>query len=437
MKRIALILGLLTLGAAAVWAFNAADRTPAKEAFVAGEAMVQFKSEVGSQKASELISRVGASVKERIDPQQIYVVSFSSSIPPQEMVERFRRMPEVAIAEPNAIVKALSWDLLFPTEAWAEPSQGPLGAGAKVRVAVIDTAIDSNHPALQGKTVTGYNALNNSSNTQSTGQGLDWHGTASTGRILDGAGDANVEIMPVTVLGSNGSGTWAGVIKGINYAVDNGAQVINMSLGGGYNSPLVQQALDRAVAKGVIVVAASGNTGRDQAFYPAAMNGVISVAAVNEGGHKAGFSTFHSSVDLSAPGDTQRLLSHGGYTTARGTSFAAPFIAGLAAMLKSAFPNLTAAQCEQTLKAKAQDVYQSNSNFAGKLGAGFLNALDVKSWMAQIRNGTFKFPWQVAPPPAPPVVQPPQPAPAQPWLVRGKGHGGSYVVTPAGEVVKE
>lgn len=437
MKKSVFIFGLaLLIGAAAVLALNAGGRAPMKESFVAGEALVQFKPEVGSKEASELIAKAGASVKERIEPQRIYVVSFPSSISPQEMVQRFQQMPQVAIAEPNGIVEILAWDLFAPSEAWAEPGSGPLGAGSKVRVAVIDTAIDSNHSALQGKTVPGWSFVNSSANTQSAGAGQDWHGTASTGRILDGAGDANVEIMPVQVFGSSGGASWSTVINAVNYAVDNGAQVINMSLGGSGYSPLMQQAIDRAVAKGVIVVASSGNTYREQAFYPAALNGVISVAATNESGQKASFSTYHSTVDISAPGDTQRLLSHGGYTTARGTSFSAPFITGMVAMLKSAFPHLTAAQMEQTIKAKAQNVNEHNPKFAGKLGAGFLNALDVGKWMAEIRAGTFRFPWQVGAPPAPPVVQPP-PAPVQPWLVRGKGHSGSYVVTPSGEVVKE
>lgn len=439
MKKRFWILGIIALiGAGAAWGFHSRPEGSAqRQEFVSGEALVQFKPAVNAQQASRLIAKAGATLKETIQPQRIYVVTFSSSTPPQEMVQRFRQMPEVVYAEPNGTVQALGWDLLLPAEVWA--AEGPLGAGAKVRVAVIDTAIDSNHPVLAGKTVGGFNFVNNTSNTQSTGTGVDWHGTASTGRILNGAGDANVEIMPVTVLSSGGSGSWANVIKGINYAVDNGAQVINMSLGGTGYSPLVQQAIDRAVEKGVIVVAAAGNTGANQAFYPAAYNGVISVAATNEAGKKARFSTYHETVDISAPGDTQRLLSHGGTRNSQGTSFAAPFIAGMVAMLKSAFPQLTAAQTEQVLKARAGDVVDKNNpNLAGKLGAGFLNALDVGKWMNQIRTGTFQFPWQISAPPTPPVVAPPAaPAPQQPWLVRGKGHGGSYIVTPAGEVVKE
>lgn len=444
MKKFSWLLGLVVLlGMGYLLGLNPipAPVTGERESkLVPGEALVQFKPNVSETEARRLIESAGASIKEKIDPQRIYVVAFSRSVSSLDMLHHLQTMPQVAHAELHGTYEVLVWDLWVPAEARAEETRTTLGAGSKVRVAVIDTAIDANHSVLQGKVVQGFNFVSNSTNTQSTGSGADWHGTASTGRVLDGAADANVEIMPVTVLSSGGWGTWANVIKGINYAVDNGAQIINMSLGGSGYSPLVQEAIDRAVSKGVVVVAAAGNTGRDQAFYPAAYRGVISVAATNEGGRAAGFTTYHNSVDIAAPGDSQKLLSHGGYRNSRGTSFAAPFIAGLAAMLKCAFPFLSPLQVEQTIKAKANNVYDKNGDrFKGKLGAGFLNALDVKKWMDDIRAGRFRFPWQAAPV-QPPVVQPPQPQPvrpAQPWLARGKGHSGNFVVTPGGEVVKE
>lgn len=442
MKKFSWLLGLIVLlGMGYLLGLNPIPApTGVRESkLVPGELLVQFKPSIAEAEARRLIEGAGATVKEKIDPQRIFVVSLPQSISAGDMLHRLQTMPQVAHAELHGMVEALGWDLWVPAEARAEETGTTLGAGSRVRVAVIDTAIDSNHTALQGKTVQGYNFVNNTTNTQSTGAGVDWHGTASTGRVLDGSGDANVEIMPVTVLSAGGSGTWANVIKGINYAVDNGAQIINMSLGGTGYSPLLQEAIDRAVSKGVVVVAASGNTGQDMPFYPAAYRGVISVAATNEAGTAAGFTTYHQSVDIAAPGATQKLLSHGGFRYSQGTSFAAPFIAGLAAMLKSAFPFLTPIQVEQTIKAKANNVYDKNSDrYKGKLGAGFLNMLDVKKWMDDIRAGRFRFPWQAAP--QPPVVQPPQPQPVrpgQPWLARGKGHSGNFVVTPGGEVVKE
>lgn len=439
MKRFLLILTmvLLGLGGVALVLRGAGGQRSFDSSVMPGEALVQFRSGISGAQAEQLISQAGVTLKERIDPQQIYVVSFSNSILPEEVVRRFRAMPQVSTAEPNGIYEP-HWDvgLWFVSEAQAAET---LGAGAKVRVAVIDTAIDATHPVLAGNVISGYNFVNNTTSTQSSGIGQDWHGTASSGRILDGAGGANIELMPVQVFGTSGGASWSTIIKAINYAVDNGAQVINMSLGGMSGSPLVQQAIDRATEKGIIVVASAGNHGTEAPAYPASYQGVISVAASNEEGKKAGFSAYGSTVDITAPGDTMRLLSHGGTRMSQGTSFSAPFITGMLAMLKSAFPFLTASQAEQVLKSKARSLSEvNNPKYDGKLGAGLLNALDVTRWVAEIRAGTFQFPWQIGVPPVPPIVAPPAaPAPQQPWLVRGKGHGGSFIVTPAGEVVKE
>jgi len=437
MKRVWWGIGIVLILAGVALGVIAGHQKPPADPFLAGEALVQFESTVTEERAAHLIAQAGATIKERIAPQGIYVVAFSKSIAPQQIIARFQQMPEVAHAEPNGLYEPMGGvDWWMASEAWAEETTGTLGAGAKVTVAVIDTAIDATHPALAGKVTTGYNVLDSTTNTQSSGIGQDWHGTASSGRVLDGAGDANVEIMPIQVFGTSGGATWSTIIKAINYAVDNGAQVINMSLGGMVGSPLVQQAIDRAVEKGIVVVASAGNHGTQQPAYPASMNGVISVAATNEGGRKASFSAYGSTVDISAPGDTMRLLSHGGYRTARGTSFSAPFITGMLAMLKSAFPFLTAAQCEEVMKARANDIDAKNPGLQGTLGAGLLNTLDVKAWMAEIRAGAFTFPWGAAP--VPPIQPPPVLAPApQPWLVRGRGHDGNYVVTPGGELVRE
>lgn len=441
MKRIPfwILAGLVLAGAAAAFALRGGVPNPSADSVMPGEVLVQFRPSVSPSEAQRLILQAGGVLKERIDPQKIFVVSFPSAIAPDEMVRRFRQMPQVSIAEPNGIYEPHGWDAWIVSEAWAE-SGGTLGADSKVRVAVIDTAIDATHPVLAGKVVSGYNFVNGTTSTQSSGVGQDWHGTASSGRIIDGAGGANIEIMPVQVFGSSGGASWSTIIKAINYAVDNGAQVINMSLGGLSGSPLVQQAIDRAVEKGIVVVASAGNHGTEAPSYPSSYNGVISVAASNEGGKKAGFSAYGSTVDLTAPGDTMRLLSHGGYRMSRGTSFSAPFITGMVALLKSAFPLLTGNQVEQVLKSKSNSIDSQNPQYAGKLGAGLLNAADVRKWVAEIRAGTFTFPWGQAAPPGggvPPVVRPPQAPPAQPWLVRGRGHSGNYIVTPAGEVVKE
>ncbi len=445
MKKLWLLGLFILLATGMALGINASRQKATAQEFVPGELIVQFKPHISSDQAKRLIAQLGANPKETLGRDTLFLVTFSESISPKEMVARFQKLEEVDFAEPNGTVEALFWDLLAPPEVWAEPTSGKLGAEAEIRVAVIDTAMDGNHPVLAGKTVAGYNFVKNSTDTQS-GTGIaDWHATGVAGRVLDGAGDANVKIMPVTALSPSGSGTWANVIKSVNYAADNGAQIINLSLGGSGYSEALQQAIDRANQKGVIVVAAAGNTGRDQAFFPAAYRGVISVAATDENGKKTNFSTYHSTVDISAPGQTQKLLTHGGGTRqAAGTSFSSPFIAGMVAMLKSAFPFLTGSQCEEVLRDRAHSLEDKNDpKYKGKMGAGFLNLLDVGAWMDQIRKGAFRFPWQKGSYEGDSIrkiLPQPKPAPAapnQPWLARGKGHKGTYVLTPSGEVVLE
>ena len=460
MKRLFLILGLLILAGGLIWGLKALGHPKsAAPDYVAGELLVQFKPGVTSEQAKRLISKAGAAVKEKIDPQGIYVVTLPGGVSVPQMVSLFQQMPEVNFAEPNAVHKlsdleirngAASFsrsqdlDIFLPSEAWAVGE--PLGEGAKVTVAVIDSAMDSTHPALAGKVVTGYNFLNNSSNTQSRGAGSDWHATAVAGRVLEGAGDANVQIMPLVVANSSGSASTVDIVKAINYAVDKGVQVINMSLGGYTYTESMKQAVDRAVSKGILVVAAAGNNNTSQATYPAAYEGVIATASTNEDGLKSSFSNYGSWVNISAPGDQMELLNHGGGTRmGAGTSFSSPFITGMLAMLKSAFPTLTAADAESIMMAKSNNVDARNPAYTGLLGKGFLNFIDVRNWMIDIRNGTFFLPWQEGGS-LPPDQLPgggggttPSSGSGAPltWLVRGKGHVGTFVLTPAGDVAQQ
>ncbi|MBI4226686.1 MAG: hypothetical protein HY600_00265, partial [Candidatus Omnitrophica bacterium] len=134
-------------------------------AFVPGEALVQFHSTVSDQRAGELIAQAGAVTKQRIDPQRIYVVTSPSPLTAPQLVERFRQMAEVAHAELNGIYTPSGEGWFAPAEAWAEEPRAPLGAGAPVKIAVIDTAIDATHPALAGKVVQGYNFTTNTTST--------------------------------------------------------------------------------------------------------------------------------------------------------------------------------------------------------------------------------------------------------------------------------
>ncbi len=191
------------------------------------------------------------------------------------------------------------------------------------------------------------------------------HGTHVAGiagaRIDNGRGIAGLaghsRLMIVKVLDRYGDGWYSDIAKGIVYAVDNGAQVINLSLGGESASETLQAAVDYAYSHGVLVVAASGNDG-GAVLYPAAGERVLAVAATDEDDERPAFSNHGPAVDIAAPGvdiySTWWRLD--GYYTESGTSMAAPHVSGLAALLWSVNPFLTPAQVSRAITGTAQDV---------------------------------------------------------------------------------
>ena len=274
-------------------------------------------------------------------------------------------------------------NLVNAPEAWAS---GYTGQG--IVVAVLDTGVDRNHADLAGNIWTnageiandgldndgngyvddvyGWNFANGNNNTLDGNN----HGTHVAGTIAglnNGVGVTGVaynsRIMPVKVLSDSGSGSYSGVAQGIRYAVDNGADVINMSLGGGSTNSEVQSALQYASSRGVIVVMAAGNEGAAQPGYPAssATSWGLAVGAVNSSNQMASFSnragSNSSMMYVTAPGvQVYSTLPNGGYGFLSGTSMAAPHVAGVVALMLNANPNLTDAQVRQIITATAGNV---------------------------------------------------------------------------------
>ncbi|NBE54173.1 type VII secretion-associated serine protease mycosin [Streptomyces boluensis] len=272
-------------------------------------------------------------------------------------------------------IRTQQWGLaaLHTAEAW----QTTRGAG--MTVAVLDTGVDDQHPdlaenVLPGKDMIGFGA----------GRGdRPWarHGTAMAGIIAGhGHGTGNddgvlgvapeAKVLPVRVILESSDkarkqarATRAGALaEGIRWAADNGADVINMSLGDDSESAHAEPSEDAAVRyalkKGVVVVASAGNGGEkgDHISYPAAYPGVIAVAAVDEYGSRAPFSTRRWYATVSAPG--KRIMipdPDGEYYRGWGTSAASAFVSGAVALVRAAHPNLEPAQIKQLLEDTARD----------------------------------------------------------------------------------
>jgi type VII secretion-associated serine protease mycosin len=252
--------------------------------------------------------------------------------------------------------------------------------GSGVTVAVIDTGVDLNHPDLAGRLVAGRDIANN----DATPQDDVGHGTMVAGII---AADRNnhrgvagvaplANIMPIKVLGGDGSGDDTDIAAGIDWARTHGADVINLSLGGPSTDVVLQQAVADAIAAGIVVVAAAGNDGAETVGYPASYPGVIAVSASTHTGALAAFSSYGARVDLAAPGldiTSTALGSSEAYDVESGTSFSSPIVAGIAALVRAHNPGFTAAQTRSRLLDTARDAGPPGVDRA--FGHGMVDAL--------------------------------------------------------------
>lgn len=283
-------------------------------------------------------------------------------------------------------------DAIKVPEVWAK---GYTGQG--IVVAVIDTGVDYKHSDLDGniwvnpKEIAGNKKDDDGNGYIDDIQGWDFvnddndpmdlegHGTHVAGTIAaenNGFGATgvapNAKIMPVRVLDASGNGSLLDVAAGIRYAADNGAKVINLSLGGEINTPAEASAIKYAAEKGAIVVSAAGNERHLQPGYPAryATHFGIAVGAVNKNNQMASFSDLAGKLPLdylNAPGvNIYSTFLGNSYRNMSGTSMAAPHIAGVAALLLSANPSLTPVQVERILTTTANStIVKSASQIYG------------------------------------------------------------------------
>ncbi len=251
--------------------------------------------------------------------------------------------------------------------------------GSHVDIAIVDTGVAATHPDLRGRVCSGVAFLGGDGVTR-TGKGAadpQGHGTHVAGIAAAATGDGvgisgvapHARLVPVRVMDDQGRGHASDVARGIVWAVDHGAEVINLSLGGP-GTPSMQSAVDYALDHDVVVVAAAGNDGPDgDASFPGAFDGAIAVASYDRNGVVSSFSTRGTYVDVAAPGRSiLSSLRTGDWGFMSGTSMATPHVAGLAALLLADDPSRTPNQVRHRIESTAVDAGTSGRDTA--YGAG-------------------------------------------------------------------
>ncbi|HZH98586.1 MAG TPA: S8 family peptidase, partial [Fimbriimonadaceae bacterium] len=361
--------------------------------YVAGEILVKFKPTYLSGKLSALAA-TGATVENELRQIGVSHINLPANLSVPQAIAYYRSLPSVEFAEANYVRKALFrpndslYSQMWPMSKINIERAWDVAQGAPtVVIAVLDTGVDLTHPDLVGKLVQGTDTIDNDSDPSDTqGHGTHVAGTvaANTNNGIGVAGVGfNCRIMPIRVLGNSG-GSDATVAAGITYAVNNGAKVINMSLGGPAPSTTLQNSMQFAVSRGVLPVAAAGNDGVTDPGYPAFYDEAIAVAATDQNDARASFSNYGDWVDVAAPG--QGILSTtlgGGYGMNSGTSMACPHVAGHAGLLyaymgANATPASVRAQIENTADNVGAFVRKGRINVARSIPAPPIAAVALK-----------------------------------------------------------
>ncbi len=362
--------------------------------YIENEVAVKFKIHPPRQDLARIENKINGKVLKKLNSTVIFQ---SNELTTLELITFFKGQANVEFAEPHYLYLQnqieLPNDLLYQEQyQWNFPvirtEEGwDITKGDKhIVIAVVDTGVDLDHPDLRRRITSGFNVLENN-NFPDDDNG---HGTHVAGIIASETnnqeGVAGITwyntIMPIKAMNAEGYGTTFDIAKGIIWAVDHGANVINLSLGNYRTSSLMKEAVHYAYDHNVVLVAAAGNENTSQPSFPASYPQVLSVAAVSYTGQRAPFSNYGDYIDVSAPGvQIASTFFNQQYAALSGTSMASPHVSGLAGLLLSANPDLTNRQVMDIIRNTAYDLGAPGTD--PDFGSGLI---DVKHALETAQN---------------------------------------------------
>ena len=355
MRKIIMILAAaMILSVASVGAVGAAN----------DRMIIGFKEGFDRADQELLIKGYGGEVS-----QSYSLINASAARIPSKSMVKLEKNLNVRYIECDYTVHATTQEVPWGVERIGAPVVHGYNKGNGVKVAIIDSGIDYNHPDLSANYKGGYDFVNNDDYPMD-----DYgHGTHCAGIV--GAADNDIGVLGVAptaslygvkVLNSGGGGYYSNIIAGIQWSVNNDVQIISMSFGGDSYSQALQEACDAAYNSGVLLVAAAGNDGNDlwggygSVDYPAKYDSVIAVAATNSNDERPYWSSKGPAVELAAPGvNIYSTYWDDTYTTKQGTSMACPHVSGTAALVMAFDPGLSNVEVRGRLQTTADDLGDS------------------------------------------------------------------------------
>ena len=349
------------------------DNDPEGAPYVAGELLVAYEPGTSEEAEKTVVRRSGARTLEDL-PGEVRLVFFPAIRRQASEVARERALARaLEYLGHRAVVEAVDYNYLrepyfIPNDPrlsnqWGLTSTRFRGAwnaakGDGAKIALVDSGVYSKHPDI-GRIIAQRDFVEGDA-VADDAYGHGTHVTGIAGALTNnGKGVAGgcfeCGLLIAKVMGPIGFTTDSRIVQGIKWSVNNGADVVNLSLGGSGDSSVLSMAINRAYGQGAVVVAAAGNEGTNVPQYPAAYSKVIAVSATTTDGRLASFSNRGDWVDLAAPGTGILSTSKsGGYDRMSGTSMAAPLVSGLAGLLASR--GMSADSIRQRMQTTAKDL---------------------------------------------------------------------------------